>query len=327
MSVISFVIPVYRNEGTVRTTYEQIVALMRDKFPEQGYEFVLIDDGSDDGSLDEMLSIHRSDPHVKALSLSRNFGQLNAVIAGLRAVTGDATVIMSADLQDPVKLIEDMIREWQTGTKIVICYRVSREDSFAARVTSKAFYGIIRLSNPNMPAGGFDYVLMDEEPCRIFASLRDRNRFFQGDVLWLGFSTKFLPYHRQARPIGKSQWTISKKVKYFIDGLLNTSYLPIRFMSFFGVMTSLAGFFYAVVVITARLTGNMPFYGYAPIMVTILVLSGIIMSMLGVIGEYVWRIYDETRGRPNYIIKERYESAESNSVAASTEQAARVDVP
>jgi dolichol-phosphate mannosyltransferase len=306
MSQISFVIPVFRNEGTVRATYEQIVALMRGQFPEHGYEFVLVDDGSDDGSLAELLAIHRHDPRVKALSLSRNFGQLNAVIAGVRSATGNATVIMSADLQDPVKLIEDMIREWQSGTKIVICYRVSREDSFAARMTSKAFYGLIRLSNPNMPSGGFDYILMDEEPTRIFASLKDRNRFLQGDVLWLGFSTKFIPYHRLRRPIGKSQWTVSKKVKYFIDGLLNTSYLPIRFMSLFGVLTSVAGFLYAIIVITARLTGHMPFIGYAPIMVTLLVLSGIIMTMLGVIGEYVWRIYDEARGRPNYIIKDRF---------------------
>jgi dolichol-phosphate mannosyltransferase len=277
----------------------------------------LIDDGSDDGSLDELRSIHCHDPNVSVISLSRNFGQLNAVIAGTRAVTGNATVVMSADLQDPVSLIEEMIREWQRGTKIVICYRVSREDSFTSRMTSKLFYGLIRLSNPQMPIGGFDYVLMDEEPTRIFASLRDRNRFLQGDILWLGFSTKFIPYHRMKRTVGKSQWTLAKKVKYFIDGLLNTSYLPIRFMSLFGVLTSLAGFLYAVIVAVARLTGHMPFIGYAPIMVSLLVLSGIIMTMLGMIGEYVWRIYDETRGRPNYIIKERFLSPQEDGKSHS----------
>jgi polyisoprenyl-phosphate glycosyltransferase len=135
----------------------------------------------------------------------------------------------------------------------------------------------------------------------------EKNRFFQGDILWLGFGTKFLPYHRQKRTIGKSQWTISKKVKYFIDGVLNTSYVPIRMMSLLGMTTSLIGFIYALLITYGRLfLKSSPFQGWAPIMVLILIIGGLIMLMLGIIGEYIWRIYDEVRKRPNYIVKFKY---------------------
>lgn len=326
-SIISFVIPVYRNRGSVRATHDQVVALMQGQLPELDYEFVFVDDGSDDGSLEEILAIRDSDPHVKALTLSRNFGQLQATIAGLRQAQGDACIIMSADLQDPVQLIGDMIREWQAGNRIVIGYRVSREDSLAARLTSKLFYSLMHLSNPKMPTGGFDFVLMDREPTRIFASLRDRNRFFQGDVLWLGFPTKFLPYERMRRTVGKSQWTLSKKVKYFIDGILDSSYLPIRAMSMMGILTALGGFSYALVVVVLRLTNQVPYIGYAPILVSILVIGGMIMTMLGVIGEYLWRIYDETRGRPLYIIKESFGTDEATRGSIPAGAGAAIEPP
>lgn len=317
MRVVSFVIPVFRNRGTIRATYAQITTMMAESYPDFDYQFVLIDDGSDDGSLEEILALRSEDPRVNALSFSRNFGQVPAIVAGLRVANGDVTVVMSADLQDPVRLIADMIREWLDGNQVVICYRAGREDSFIAEYTSRAFYSLIRISNPRMPSGGFDFVLLDRQPRQILADLRERNRFFQGDILWLGFRTQFIPYHRQRRTVGKSQWTLSKKVKYFIDGLLNTSYLPIRFMSLLGVLTSLSGFIYAAVIIYARLTNHYPFQGWAPLMVIILVLCGIIMTMLGIIGEYIWRIYDESRNRPSYIIRERFLTENSEAVGTS----------
>lgn len=304
--VVTFVIPVYRNRGTIRTTYERVVAMLRESFPGLGYQFVLVDDGSDDGSLDEILEVRRGDPAVEAVALSRNFGQVAATVAGLRHARGDAAVVLSADLQDPVALIADMIREWRAGTQVVVCYRVAREDSPAAVLASKVFYGLVRLSNPAMPSGGFDFVLLDRRPYRVLAALRDRNRFFQGDVLWLGFPTKLIPYERARRTVGRSQWTLSKKLKYFIDGLLNTSYLPIRFMSLIGILTSLSGFLYALVVVYVRLTNRQPYIGYAPVMIVLLCTSGVVMTMLGVIGEYLWRIYDETRARPIYLVREHF---------------------
>lgn len=302
---LTFVIPVFRNRGTVRSTYERIVAMLRASVPEADYQFVLIDDGSDDGSLDEIVALHRDDPKVECLSFSRNFGQVPAIVAGLRAARGDAVVVLSADLQDPVHLIEEMVRAWRDGNQVVVCYRVAREDTLAARLTSWFFYNLIRISNPRMPSGGFDFILLDRHPARVLAGLQERNRFLQGDVLWLGFRTQFIPYERLRRTVGRSQWTLWKKVKYFIDGLLSTSYLPIRFMSLVGTLTAMAGFLYALVVVALRVSNRVPI-GYAPIMVGLMVVGGLIMTMLGIIGEYVWRIYDETRSRPMYIVREQY---------------------
>jgi dolichol-phosphate mannosyltransferase len=316
MARISFVIPVYRNRGSIRSTYAQIVAMLGASYPDFDYQFVFVDDGSDDGSLEEILEIRRDDIRVEALSLSRNFGQVPAIVAGLRKARGDVVVVMSADLQDPVELIADMVHEWQAGSQVVVCHRIAREDSYIAALTSRIFYNLIRLSVPNMPSGGFDYILLDRQPCEVLAQLRDRTRFFQGDVLWLGFRTKFIPYERRSRTIGRSQWTLSKKVKYFIDGLLNTSYLPIRFMSLFGIITALLGFAYALVVVYVRLTEQQPYIGYAPVIIVNLIVGGVIMVMLGVIGEYIWRIYDEARARPLYVVKDRYTSGEAEPEGA-----------
>jgi dolichol-phosphate mannosyltransferase len=162
----------------------------------------------------------------------------------------------------------------------------------------------MKIANPKMPEGGFDYVLLDRKPLDVFAEIDERNRFFQGDILWMGFNIKFIPYKRQKRTIGKSQWNFSKKLKYFIDGSLNTSYLPIRFMSIIGITTAILGFIYALIVAYARLINKVPFKGYAPIVILLLIIGGLIMIMLGIIGEYLWRVYDESRKRPVYIVKD-----------------------
>lgn len=306
MKKISFIIPVYRNEGSIQPTYEKIVSLFTSNLLNYNYEFIFVNDGSDDNSMNELLELHKIDANVKVLSFSRNFGQVAAVIAGLKIVTGDSTIIMSADLQEPIELIESMVSEWQKENEIVICSREEREDGFIASIFSKVFYNLINLGNSKMPKGGFDFMLLDQKAIVELNNIDERNRFFQGDVLWLGFGVKFIKYNRLKRTIGKSQWTLSKKIKYFIDGLINTSYLPIRFMSFFGLITAFSGFIYAIIIIYSRMAHNVPFKGWAPIMVLILIIGGLIMLMLGLIGEYIWRIYDETRKRPTYIIKEKY---------------------
>lgn len=307
---ISFIIPVYRNEGSIAITYDKVVELMQRLGHD--YEFVFVNDGSDDGSMDEIMSLHEKDRNVKVISFSRNFGQAAAIIAGYREVTGDASVNMSADLQEPVSLLEDMIARWQQGNEIVICHRIDREDSFVANNASKIFYRLMKYANPKMPKGGFDFILMDRKALDAINQIDERNRFIQGDILWLGFSTVFIPYSRLKRTIGKSQWTLSKKLKYFIDGLLNTSYIPIRLMSLLGICFSVIGFLYALVIVYNRLINNTPFVGWAPIMITILIVGGLIMLMLGIIGEYVWRTYDETRKRPLYIIKDKFSKDEES---------------
>ena len=209
---LSFVIPVYRNEGSIVETYEKTVALMA-QLPSD-YEFVFINDGSDDNSIEELLVLHNKDACVKVISFSRNFGQVSALIAVLKEVTGDATIIMSADLQEPIELIDEMIKKWKSGNEIVIGYRIDREDGFIANKTSIIFYRLMKYVNSKMPKGGFDFMLIDKKALYSLNQIDERNRFFQGDVLWLGFNTVFIPYTRLKRRVGKSQWTLSKKMKY-----------------------------------------------------------------------------------------------------------------
>lgn len=313
MKLLSFILPVFRNQGSIKITCDKIEELISTNHSSLDYEVILINDGSDDGSWDEIKEISNSNDKVKALSFSRNFGQVPAIIAGARHCKGDAAVIMSADLQDPVSLISEMIQSWEDSAQIAICYRVDREDSALANFTSSIFYRFMKIANPKMPKGGFDFVLMDRAAVDVFAQLDERNRFFQGDILWMGFNIRFIPYKRLKRTIGKSQWSFAKKLKYFIDGSLNTSYLPIRFMSIAGISVAVIGFLYALVVMYARFVNEVPFKGYAPIVILLLVIGGMIMLMLGIIGEYLWRIYDETRKRPVYIIKEKLGKWENKS--------------
>jgi glycosyltransferase involved in cell wall biosynthesis len=302
---ISFVIPVFRNKDAIKITCGKIADLFREVHSGYQAEIVLVDDGSDDGSTEQVRELAMQNQHIRALIFARNFGQVPAIIAGLRHCSGDAAVVMSADLQDPVTLVSDMISKWESGSDIVICHRLDREDSLMARITSSVFYRFMKMANPRMPKGGFDFVLMGRHAIDVFNSINERNRFFQGDILWMGMPTTYIPYKRLKRTIGKSQWSFSKKLKYLIDGSLNTSYIPIRFMSVLGLVVALLGFTYALVVVYARLINEVPFSGYAPIVILILMIGGILMLMLGIIGEYLWRIYDETRKRPEYVVREK----------------------
>jgi dolichol-phosphate mannosyltransferase len=300
---ISFVIPVFRNAGSLEPTYLRIKNL----FLRLGYEgeIVFVNDGSDDNSQKELEALHQQDSMVKVISFSRNFGQVAAITAGFRAASGECALLMSADLQDPIEKAEEMIQKWENGCEIAICFRAEREDSVFAMITSAFFYRLIKVALPKMPEGGFDFLLLDKKVLAEYNKLDERNRFFQGDILWLGFKVTFIPYSRQKRTIGKSQWSFSKKLKYFIDGLLNTSYIPIRLMSVFGLVTALTGFLYALLIVYERLIQKVPFSGWAPIMILILIIGGVIMLMLGIIGEYLWRSYDESRKRPLYIIDKK----------------------
>jgi dolichol-phosphate mannosyltransferase len=199
-----------------------------------------------------------------------------------------------------------MVEMWETGTELVICFRVERSDSFAARLLSRVAYSLLRLSLPQIPKGGFDFVLMDRVVMDSFNAIDVRHRFFQGDLLWSGYRTSFIPYQRQKRTIGRSQYNFGKKLKNFVDAILDASYLPIRFISVLGFLTAGLGFLYSITVVIAWLAGETPFTGWAPLMIAVLMVGGLIMIMLGVIGEYVWRINEEVRKRPNYVVRDKF---------------------
>lgn len=303
---ISFVIPVYRNERAVTLTYQKILGALANDLSAYDYEFVFVDDGSDDGSLAELLRIREQDPKVRVISFTRNFGQMAAILAGLKGATGDLVLHLSADLQDPVELIPRMVRDFEAGSELVIGHRAEREDKWSSRLTSRVFYRIVRLSFPQMPAGGFDYVLMARRVVDSFNSIEVRNRFFQGDLLWMGYKTTFIPYTRAKRTIGRSQYTFAKRLKNSLDAILDSSYLPIRFISVAGAATAFTGFLYAANIAYTYFRHGTPFTGWAPIMILLLGIGGVLMVMLGIIGEYVWRIYDEVKKKPNYIVREKY---------------------
>lgn len=306
MKKISFIIPVYRNEGSIAILYDLIEKLFIKELKQYNYECIFINDGSDDTSLDVLLKIKAKSKKLIIINLSRNFGQVSASLAGFRESTGDVLISLSADLQEPIEMIPKMVSEWENGNDLVICYRSKRNDGIFRNLSSHFFYRLIKISNPLMPVGGFDFFLLSNQVLKEFNKLNQTNRFFQGDLLWLGFNIKFIPYERLNRIHGKSQYNLSKRIKYFIDGILNTAYWPIRMMSFFGFIFAFLGFIYALIVIYARLINETPFKGYAPIVILILIIGGLLMIMLGVIGEYVWRIYDETKQRPHYIVKNKY---------------------
>jgi glycosyltransferase involved in cell wall biosynthesis len=303
---ISFVIPVYRNERAVTLTYQKIRTICEAQLPDLEREFVFVDDGSDDGSLQELLAIRSSDSNVRVISFTRNFGQMAAIQAGLREATGDIILQLSADLQDPAELIPEMVESHRKGNEVVVACRADRSDSLRSKLSSRLFYGILRLSFPQIPPGGFDYLLMGRRALDVFNEIDVRNQAFQTDVLWLGFPTAFIPYTRLKRTIGRSQYTFMKRLKNALDAILDASYLPIRFMSLLGIITALCGFLYAANIVYYRLIHYQMAPGWAPLMVVLLVVSGLIMVILGIIGEYIWRIYNEVKGKPKYIIREKY---------------------
>ena len=303
MKRISFVIPVFRNERAVTLTYRQIRDVLAADLAHYAYEIVFVDDGSDDGSLAELLAIKAGDANVRVVSFTRNFGQMAAILAGFKQASGDLIIQLSADLQDPIALVPQMVREYERGSEVVACHREHRKDAVSRRLTSRALYAVLRLSFPEIPAGGFDYILLDRKVVDAFNAVEVRNRFFQGDILWFGYKTTFIPYTRLNREIVRSQYTFGKRLNNSLDAILDSSYLPIRFISLVGVVTAFIGFLYAVDIVYGRLRHDIPFTGWAPIMILILVIGGVLMLMLGIIGEYVWRIYDEVRGKPNYVVR------------------------
>ncbi|HNY03491.1 MAG TPA: glycosyltransferase, partial [Bacteroidales bacterium] len=238
---------------------------------------------------------------------SRNFGHQLAVTCGMDAAKGDALIIIDVDLQDPPELMNDMLAahyDRENPEEIVICTRSSRDESVLRTLPSHLFYRLMRtLTFRNMPEGGFDYVLISRKVLDTAILHSESNPFWQGQILWSGYQPRILSYRRMKRKSGKSRWTLGKKTKYLIDGVMSYSYFPIRLMTIMGTLIALAGFVYAIIIVIAKMFGNVPFKGWAPIMVLILVLSGIQMLMLGIIGEYLWRTLDQVRKRPHFIIE------------------------
>jgi dolichol-phosphate mannosyltransferase len=308
---ISVVSPVYNNAGSIASLVTRMIATRDSGFAECELEIILVDDGSTDKSLDEIraqLTRQAKGLTVKMIRLSRNFGQVSAIVAGVSASTGDATIVISADLQDPPELMAQMVEEWRRGAEVVIAARTEREDGALASVFSKLSYSVARRRYAEMPRGGFDYFLLSQRAAIQFVSKSGRKRFLQGEVFELGYRRKVLEYERMKRTTGKSQWRFWKRVEYFVDLLLSSTNLPIRSATFVGFLSVVGSIIYGIIVVVARLTGSVPTVGLTPIILLTLFFGGLTVLLLGLIGEYIWRMYEEVSGKRQYLVESTEET-------------------
>ncbi|GAA4465530.1 glycosyltransferase family 2 protein [Nemorincola caseinilytica] len=304
MSKITIITPCYFNELNI-PVYAQRMIENESTFPEGvTFEYVLVDDGSKDNTWAELEKFHASYPHkVKIIKLVRNFGSTNAVYSALPYATGDCIAIISADLQDPPAIIAKMYSHWQNGYKLVLANRTNREESFVQKLMANITHGMVRKWGlSNLPAGGFDLNLFDKEVRDVIVTMDDKNSFFPYLLIWLGYEYVSIPYVRQKRELGKSTYTLTKKIKVFVDSFVAFSFFPIRLISVLGLLLGSFSLILIVVVVISKIMGGVPITGWSSMMAVILFVSSFQMIGLGIIGEYVWRGLESSRKRPNYIV-------------------------
>lgn len=303
MQKLSIVVPVYYNAPTLPVLYEEFVRVMKILDDVEG-EFIFVDDASGDSSARILSDLASADNRVKLVQLSKNHGSGIAVFAGLSYATGDCAVIISADLQDPPSLIVELFRGWKEGFPAVLAVRSSRKDPWPTKVMASLFYRLMRrFGVKNIPEGGCDFGLIDRKIITAILQMEEKNSHLIIQVLWTGFDRKLIPYERRARVHGKSKWSIAKKLKLFIDSFTAFSYFPLRLVSSLGFTIAALGLIYALFIIGLRLVHGVVIEGWSSLMVVVLIASGAQLIGLGIIGEYLWRVLDEVRKRPIFLVK------------------------
>lgn len=306
MAKISIVIPCYFNEDNIPVTTERLIANEK-RFPENvEFEYVLVDDGSKDRTLERLKGFKSQYPgKVKVVKLTGNFGSYNAIYAGLLHATGDCMVVISADLQDPPELIVKMYEHWQKGMKVVLANRAKRDDGLLSVLFSNWYHHIIRkYALPNLPSGGFDFCLFDRQVQGHLLENMETNTNSLFLILLFKYEFVTIPYERNKREIGKSRWTTSKKIRLLIDSFFSFSYVPIRVVSALGIILSVVAVLYALVIVVLRFTGQIELTGWSALMVVLLFLSAFQMVALGILGEYLWRSLEASRKRPPFVVDE-----------------------
>ena len=307
MKKISIVVPVYYNFDNLEPLYNDLKNKLFNnlKSLNYDYELILVDDGSKDNSYDKILYLKSIDDKIKAVKLSRNFGMHSAILAGFSVCTGDVAVIKMADIQEPTEIILEMLSEYNNGAEVVLAIRKDRRDSLISKLFSNTYYNVFRkLSGLDMPNGGFDTFLADRKVINVLVSLNEKNTTLMGLVLWSGFKTSKIYFNRLEREIGKSKWTLKKKVKLFEDSIYSFSIFPIKLIAGIGIAFFIVSFFLIIYFIYEKLTNNVPVRGFTTLAIILLFGIGLILFSLSIIGEYIYRIFDETRNRPPYIISE-----------------------
>jgi polyisoprenyl-phosphate glycosyltransferase len=309
--VISVVAPVF-NEAPTLPLFVERVAQALEPLGEP-WELVLINDGSRDKSLDVMVDLHERDGRVKVVSFSRNFGHQLAITAGLDYARGAAVVIIDSDLQDPPEVIPELFAKWREGYGIVFAQRGERQgETWFKKTTAAFFYRLIRrITNVNIPVDTGDFRLMDRKVVDTLKRMREHHRFMRGLSVWVGFKQTGVEYKRAPRHAGETKYPLSKMVRFALDGITSFSYLPLQLATYFGFAIAAISMIALVAVVIARLFAGAgiagaggAFYGQASTLVSVLFLGGIQLIFLGIIGEYLGRIYDEVKRRPLYVVSD-----------------------
>jgi len=315
--LLSIVVPCYNEEAVLRELHGRLVGVL-EQMPETAFEIVYTDDGSHDQTPYILLQLQASDSRVRVVSLSRNFGHQIATTAGLEHASGDAVVIIDAELQDPPEVVPEMLERWRDGYQVVYGLRAKRagETTFK-RWTAKVFYRLInRLSEIEIPLDVGDFRLLDRKVVDTLLAMPERDRFLRGMVSWIGFKQVAVIYDRAPRHAGQSKYPLVKMVRFAVDSVISFSFVPLRlaiWVGFGAIAASFAGIIYALVV---RLYTTDWVRGWASVFTAVLFLGGVQLITLGIVGEYVGRIYGEVKLRPLYVVRERlgFASVADNSV-------------
>lgn len=301
---ISVVAPCFNEEGVLHELYRRISAVLNGAG--EAWELVLVNDGSRDRTPEIMRELRAADPRVKVVDFARNFGHQIAVTAGMDYAQGDSVVLIDADLQDPPELILEMLAKWREGYEVVYAIRAERKgETWFKEFTAKAFYRIIyKITDIDIPMDTGDFRLMDRKVVEALKTMKEKHRFMRGMSVWVGFRQTGVKYVRAERYAGETKYPLKKMLKFAMDGITSFSYFPLQVATYIGFASALIAVLGIIVTIILRLSGSHAFFGQATTLVSVLFLGGVQLICLGILGEYLGRIYDEVKGRPLYIVRE-----------------------
>ncbi len=300
----SIIAPIFNEVQIIPELYRRVRAVMEQTG--EPWELVAIDDGSTDGSTDLLRELAAQDASVRPVIFARNFGHQLAVTAGLDYARGQAVIIIDADLQDPPEVMLDMIARWREGYEVVYAVRAEREgESWFKLATASLFYRLIyRITDVDIPMDTGDFRLLDAKVVKVMRSMRERHRFLRGMSVWVGFKQTGVKYRRAARFAGTTKYPLRKMLKFASDAITSFSYLPLQLATYLGFVSAGLSILAIPLVIIMRLNGSMAFAGQATTLIAVLFLGGVQLISLGILGEYIGRLYDEAKGRPLYIVRE-----------------------
>lgn len=308
--ILSIVVPVFFNEANLPVTIPKLEETAR-QIAGEAFELIFVDDGSSDRSFD-VLTEHqtRRGSHLRIVKLTRNFGSMAAIQAGLGVSRGAVVGIITADMQDPPELFSEMYARWQQGVKCIYAVRTDRDEGFFKRIFAATFYAVLRrYALPGYPPGGFDFCLIDRQVVNDIVRMEEKNTHVMNLIFWLGYPAVWLPYTRRARTAGRSRWTYAKRLKLFADSFVAFSFAPIRAVTICGSALSFFAVLYVAFQVYDRMVHGTPVRGFTTTVALIAFTSGIQMLMLGVLGEYLWRALDAARSRPGFVIDRIQEPA------------------